>query len=216
MKKSDVINKILEEKIIVIVRGLDDKDIIPFAEAVYEGGVRAIELTYNASKPEDDEKNAENIQKLVEYFGDKMLVGAGTVISEKHVELTAKAGGSFVISPDTNQKIIKKTCELGMVSIPGAFTPTEVQTAHMAGADFVKLFPISVFGPQYVKDLKAPLSHIRLLAVGGVNEDNIAEYSKAGAAGFGIGSNIVDKKLIEAGDFNGITELTKKFLSAIK
>lgn len=215
MLKSDVIEKILKEKIIVIVRGVGKNNILPFAKAVYEGGVRAIELTYDASNPEKDQENAENIKMLVDYFGDKMLIGAGTVIRENQVELTKKAGGSFIISPDTNENIIKKTCELNMVSIPGALTPTEIQTAHLAGADFVKLFPVSIFGPQYVKDVKAPLSHIRILAVGGINEKNISDYLAAGADGFGIGSNIVNKKLIETEDFNGITELTKKFLKAL-
>lgn len=215
MLKSDVIEKILKEKIIVIVRGVGKNNILPFAKAVYEGGVRAIELTYDASNPEKDQENAENIKMLVDYFGDKMLIGAGTVIRENQVELTKKAGGSFIISPDTNENIIKKTCELNMVSIPGALTPTEIQTAHLAGADFVKLFPVSIFGPQYVKDVKAPLSHIRILAVGGINEKNISDYLAAGAVGFGIGSNIVNKKLIETEDFNGITELTKKFLKAL-
>lgn len=216
MNKTDVINKILEEKVIVIVRGLKDEDIIPFAQAVYDGGIRAIELTYNASNPDEDVKNADNIKRLVEHFGDKMLIGAGTVLKENQVELTKKAGGQFIISPDANLSIIKKTCELGMVSIPGALTPTEVQAAHLAGADFVKLFPINVLGAGYVKDLKAPLSHIKMLAVGGINENNIEEFLKAGAVGFGIGSNIVNKQLIEAGDFKAITNLAKNFLAKIK
>ena len=216
MLKSEIIERILKEKIIVIVRSVDKKDILPFAKAVYDGGVRAIELTYDAAKPQNDEENAENIKMLAEHFNDKMLIGAGTVIREKQVELTKKAGGCFIISPDTNEKIIKKTCELEMVSIPGALTPTEIQNAHLLGADFVKLFPVSTFGPGYVKDVKAPLSHIRLLAVGGVNENNIADYYSAGAAGFGIGSNIVNKALINSGKFNEITEIAKNFLKLIK
>ena len=216
MLKSEIIERILKEKIIVIVRGVDKKDILPFAKAVYDGGVRAIELTYEATKPQNDNGNAENIKMLAEYFGDKMLIGAGTVIREKQVELTKKAGGCFIISPDTNEKIIKKTCELEMVSIPGALTPTEIQNAHILGADFVKLFPVSTFGLGYIKDVKAPLSHIRLLAVGGVNENNIADYYSAGVVGFGVGSNIVNKELIRAGDFKGIAEITRKFLNAIK
>lgn len=214
--KEKIIETILKEKVIVIVRGLKDEDIIPFAEAVYKGGVRAMEITYNASDPSSDISTAANIKRLVDLFGDKMLIGAGTVIRERQVELTKDAGGTFIISPDANPNIIKKTCELGLVSIPGALTPTEVQAAHLAGADFVKLFPVSFFGPDYVKALKAPLSHIKLLAVGGVNENNIADYAKAGASGFGIGSNIVNKKLIEDGNFDGITKLADKFISSVK
>ena len=106
------------------------------------------------------------------------------------------AGGRFIISPDTNVSVIQKTRELGLVSMTGALNPTEIQTAHLAGADFVKLFPVTSLGADYVKAVKAPLSHVKFLAVGGVNTENMSDYLKAGVCGFGLGSNIVDKKLI--------------------
>ena len=163
-----------------------------------------------------DEETADRIKMLADHFEGRMLIGAGTVLSEKQVKLTFDAGGKFIISPDTNVDVIKKTCELGLVSMPGALTPTEIQTAHNAGADFVKLFPIDNLGVGYVKAVKAPLSHIKMLAVGGVNLDNIAQYKKIGISGFGIGSNIIDKSLISAKDFNGITELAKKYVTAVQ
>lgn len=211
--KEQVINKILKEKIVAIVRGIKSEHIIPFAEAVYEGGVRALEITYNSSNPGEDTEVAANIQKLVEHFGDRMMIGAGTVLNTKQVELTKNAGGQFIISPNVNKKVIERTCELNMVSIPGALTPTEAVDAHEAGADFVKLFPITNLGSGYVKAMKAPLSHIRFLGVGGIDENNMDEYLKAGVDGFGIGSNIVNKKLIEAGDFCAITELAHAYTS---
>lgn len=213
--KQDVINKILEEKLVVIVRGIKSKAIIPLAEAMYAGGIRALELTYNASNPAEDEEVANNIRKLTEHFGDKMMIGAGTVLNTKQVELTKAAGGKFIISPNVNVQVIAKTCELGMVSIPGALTPTEAQQAYEAGADFVKLFPITNLGSGYVKAMKAPLSHIRFLGVGGIDENNMAEYLKAGVCGFGIGSNIVDKKLIEAEDYDAITELARIYTARV-
>ena len=103
-----------------------------------------------------------------------------------------------------------------MVSMPGALTPSEIQLAHRSGADFVKLFPITNMGADYVKAIKAPLSHIRLLAVGGVNENNLSEYLRAGVCGFGIGSNIVSKKHIDENNYEAITELAKKYVSAVK
>lgn len=145
-----------------------------------------------------------------------MYIGAGTVLTEKQAELTKSAGGRFIISPDTNPNVIKKTKELGMVSIPGALTLSEIQLAHRSGADFVKLFPITNMGVDYVKAVKAPLSHISFLAVGGVNENNIADYMKAGVCGFGIGSNIVSKKLISENNFEAITESAKQYVSAVK
>ena len=213
--KNQVINKILDEKIVVIVRGIDSDKIIPLAEAMYEGGIRALEITYNASNMAENAVVAGNIKKLVDHFGDRMIIGAGTVLTTEQVELTKEAGGAFIISPNVNKKVIERTCELDMVSIPGALTPTESVDAYEAGADFVKLFPITNLGSGYVKAMKAPLSHIRFLGVGGIDENNMEEYMKAGVCGFGIGSNIVNKKLIEAGDFKAITELARVFTSRL-
>ena len=162
------------------------------------------------------EETAENIRTLAEHFEGRMFIGAGTVLNEKQVELTKAAGGSFIISPDVNEAVIKKSVELGLVSMPGALTPTEITTANRAGADFVKLFPITSLGLDYVKAVTAPLSHVKLIAVGGINEGNMGDHLKVGVCGFGIGTNIVDKKHIAANDFTAITELAKKYVEAVK
>lgn len=213
--RNEVIKAIEKEKIVVIVRGVESEKLIPLAEAMYEGGIRLMEITYSANGSVSDEDTAKNIEMLSKHFEGRMFIGAGTVINEKQVELTKKAGGKFIISPDTYTEIIKKTRELGLVSMPGALTPSEIQQAHRAGADFVKLFPITNMGVDYVKAVKAPLSHIRLLAVGGIDENNISEYLKAGVCGFGIGSSIAKKALIDVGDYAAITELAKKYVSAV-
>jgi len=214
--RNSVIETINNEKLVVIVRGIARDDLIPLAEAMYAGGVRLLEITYSANGSISDEETADSIRMLADNFKGRMLIGAGTVLTEKQVELTAKAGGEFIISPDTNPDVIKATRKLDLVSMPGALTPTEIMTAHNSGADFVKLFPIDNLGVGYVKAIKAPLSQINMLAVGGVSLDNISEYKKLGIAGFGIGSNIIDKKLIESKDFEGITELAKKYVKLIK
>ena len=213
--KKQVIDRILKEKIVVIVRGIDSDKIIPLAEAMYEGGIRALEITYNASNMDENAQVAGNIKKLTEHFGDKMVIGAGTVLTTEQVELTKAAGGAFIISPNVNKKVIERTCELDMVSIPGALTPTESVDAHEAGADFVKLFPITSLGSSYVKAMKAPLSHIRFLGVGGIDENNMQEYLKAGVCGFGVGSNIVNKKLLDNEDYAAITELARMYTSQL-
>lgn len=213
--KNTVINSVLENKIVVIVRGVAKEKLIPLAEAMYAGGIRLLEITYSANKSVSDEETSENIRALSEHFGDRMYIGAGTVLTESQVELTKNAGGKFIISPDVSESVIKKTVELGLVSMPGALTPTEITAAHRAGADFVKLFPITSLGIDYVKAVRAPLSHINLIAVGGVHDGNMKDYLKAGVCGFGIGSNIIDKKLIEAEDYDGITALAKKYVSAL-
>jgi 2-dehydro-3-deoxyphosphogluconate aldolase/(4S)-4-hydroxy-2-oxoglutarate aldolase len=214
--KNNVIEKISENKLIVIVRGVEREKLIPLAEALYEGGVRLLEITYSANKSVADVDTAANIKLLADHFEGRMLIGAGTVLSEEQVELTAKAGGKFIISPDTNERVIRKTCELGLVSIPGALTPTEIQSAHSFGADFVKLFPITNMGTAYVKAVKAPLSHIKLLAVGGINADNAADFIKSGVCGIGAGGNLVNKDWINAGEWDKITALASEFIKNIR
>lgn len=214
--RDQIIKSVEENKIVAIVRGIKREDLLPLAEALYEGGIRLMEITYSADGSISDEETADRIKMLAGHFEGRMFIGAGTVLTEKQVELTKKAGGTFIISPDTYENVIKKTRELGMVSMPGALTPSEIQAAHRYGADFVKVFPMTAMGADYLKAVKAPLSHIKMLAVGGVNLDTMKEYLKAGASGFGMGSNFIDKKLIAEGRFDMITDLAKKYVEAAK
>lgn len=214
--KQTIAERIEKEKLIVIVRGVEKDKLIPLAEAMYKGGIRLLEVTYSANGSVSDTETAENIRMLSEHFDDRMIIGAGTVLTENQVLLTKNAGGRFIISPDTNESVIRKTCEMSMVSLPGALTPSEIQAAHSFGADFVKLFPISSLGAEYVKAVKAPLSHIKLLAVGGIHEGNMAEYLNSGVCGFGIGSNIIDKKALCENDYCAITMLAEKFVKVAK
>ena len=214
--RKQIIETIEKEKLIVIVRGVKRENLIPLAQAMYDGGIRLLEVTFSANGSVSDEETAENIKMLSEEFKNRMFIGAGTVLTKKQVELTYKAGGSFIISPNVSKEVIKKTRRLGMVSMPGALTPTEAQNAHNFGADFVKLFPITSFGADYVKAVKAPLSHIKYLAVGGICENNMEEYLKAGISGFGVGGNIVNNKLIEEGSFGLIKENAEKYVKVVR
>jgi 2-dehydro-3-deoxyphosphogluconate aldolase/(4S)-4-hydroxy-2-oxoglutarate aldolase len=214
--REKVLKAIEKEKIIVIVRNISREKLVPLCEAMYEGGIRLLEVTYDASGKISDKETAENIKRLSERFYGKMYIGAGTVLTTKQVEFTKNAGGKFIISPNTDEAVIKKTRELDMVSMPGALTPTEIQTAHLFGADFVKLFPASNFSPDYVKAVKAPLSHIKLTAVGGIDENNTKDYIKAGVSGFGVGTNITNKKMLAENDYEGIRDLAKKYVDTIK
>lgn len=211
----EIIKQIEQKKIIVIVRGIASDKLIPLAEAMYKGGIRFLEITYSADGSVSDTETAKNIKSLSEHFKGRMHIGAGTVLTPHQVELTKNAGGEFIISPDTDCEVIKRTKELDMISMPGALSPSEIKAAHKYGADFVKLFPIVNLGVDYVKAIKAPLSHIKLLAVGGINENNISDYLKIGVCGFGIGSNIVKKELINENRFDEITALSKKYVSAV-
>jgi len=212
--RENVIAQILAHKMIVIVRGVAREDLLPLAEAMYAGGVRLLELTYDASGKTPDADTAENIRMLAEHFGEKMQIGAGTVLKTSQVDLTKAAGGSFIISPDACPEVIRHTVAEGLVSIPGALTPTEMMNAHRAGADFIKVFPVSSLGLEYLKAVMAPLSHLRYLAVGGVSDANMKEYLDAGVLGFGIGSSIVNKKYIAAHDWASVTEMARRYCAA--
>ncbi len=216
MNKQEVIDLIEKEKIIVIVRGVEKDKLIPLAEAMYNGGIRILEITYDANQSPTDEQTAQNIKMLADHFKDKMLIGSGTTVKESQVELTKNAGGKFIISPDTYDAVIKKTCECSLVSIPSAVTPSEIQTAHRCGADFVKIFPSVNLGASYIKAVSAPLSNIKFLAVGGIDETNMNDYLKAGVCGFGIGSNITNKKMIKENNWDEISKLAEKYVSVVK
>lgn len=211
----EIIQTIKTSKIIAIVRGVESSRLIPLAEALYDGGIRLMEITYSADGSVSDSETADNIGSLTKHFKGKMYIGAGTVLTEDQVKKTFNDGGQFIISPNTDSEVIKYTKKLGMVSIPGALTPSEAETAKLAGADFVKLFPITSMGASYVKAITAPLSHILFLAVGGVTPQNVREYLDAGVCGFGIGSNIINKDYISSGDYGKITELAREYFSAI-
>ncbi len=211
--RAQIIDTILSKKLIVIVRNLENENIFDFAKAVYKAGIRLLEITYDADGTKN-EQTATAIKMLSENFDD-MYIGAGTVLTEEQVELTKMAGGKFIISPNVCKKVIEKTREIGLVSMPGALTPSEIYDAHTYGADFVKMFPAVNLGPEYIKAVQAPLSNIKLLAVGGINENNMSDYLNAGVCGFGIGSNIVNKTLIESGNFDAITALAEKYVMQI-
>ena len=210
-----IIQEILEKKIISIVRGVEPDKMVRIAEALYEGGVTMIEVTFNQKNPASWQETADSIAAIKAAMGDKMFVGAGTVTSVELVDMAANAGAGYIISPDTDPDVIARTRELGLVSLPGAYTPTEAKQAHNAGADFVKLFPCVGDAPAYLKALCAPLSHIKFLAVGGVTADNAADFLTAGAVGIGVGSSLVNKKWADAGEFYKITEEAKRFVANI-
>ena len=213
--REQVIRDIEKNKIIVIMRGFTKEQLINSVEAMEKGGIKLVEVTFDQSGIVSDETTYENIRTLKEHFEGRVRIGAGTVMTEEQVELAFKAGAEFIISPDCYEFVIKKTRELGMVSIPGVFTPTEAANAHRFGADFAKLFPNSEVKLSYLKALTVPLSHIKFLAVGGVNHENMKDYLDAGAKGIGVATAIADKKAIFAGDYEEVTRRAKLFTSQL-
>ena len=174
-----------------------------------------MEVTYNQSAPETWKDTANGIEAVEKEFGDRLLVGAGTVITLEQVSMTYNAGGHYLVTPTTQPEIIRAGKALGLGLYPGAFTPSEILAAYEAGADAVKVFPASCLGPGYIKAIRAPLSHIPLMAVGGVNEKNAADFMKAGCVGLGVGGNLVNKEWIRNGEWEKITALAKEFKKAV-
>ena len=211
--REEIIKSIEENKIIAIIRGVEPEKAIKVAKALYDGGIKMVEVTFNQSAPEKFNQTTDAIKAIKENFPD-ILVGAGTVLTVEQVDLAKVAGAEYIISPDTDEEVIKYTVKSGLVSLPGAYTASEVKKAHNAGADFVKLFPCT--SVSYLKAVKAPLSHIKFLAVGGVTVDNASDFIKAGAVGLGVGSSLVNKKFIDEENWEALTNLAKEFVRKVR
>ena len=210
-----VIQKILDKKAIAIVRGYTPEEVLNLAKALYAGGVELLEVTFDQKSMDARQATVETLKLLNQQMGDRMCFGTGTVTTVEMVRQTFEAGGKFVISPDMDPDVIRATRELGLVSIPGALTPTEIKQAYKYGADFVKVFPVNFMGPAYIKAVAAPLSHIRMLAVGGVDGSNVQDYLAAGAVGAGVASCLFKKEWIKAGQWDKITEAAKTFTALL-
>ena len=186
--REQVIERIRAKKIITIVRGVYGEQVAHLAEALAAGGIELMEVTFDQSDTAAHAQTAAAIHAIKAHMGERMLVGAGTVTTPSLVEMAKEAGAEYIVSPDLRPAVIERTRELGMVSLPGALTPTEINNAYDAGADFVKVFPAAQLGPAYIK---------------------------AGCCGAGVGGNLVNKQWIAAGEWDRITALAKEFVEAV-
>ena len=215
MQKFDTINHILAERLIVIMRGYRFDEGLYAVDAMAQGGVSLVEVTFDQTGKTPLSATTELISAIAAR-GD-ICVGAGTVMTPAQVDLAAEAGARYIISPDCCEAVICRTNELGLVSIPGAMTPTEAANAHRWGADFVKLFPVGELGASYLKAVAAPLAHIRFLAVGSVRAHNMAEYMAVGARGVGVGAaSIAPQAALEVRDTAVISANAARYLALAK
>lgn len=217
MTKTDVLNEIAARKIVAIFRGIAPERCSDAANALYDGGVTLCEVTFNQKEAAAGfASTVDSIRSILAGAGErKIFVGAGTVLTGEQVVLAYNAGAQFIITPNTDPEVISLANSLGMVTMPGAFTPSEAVVAYRAGADFVKIFPAVIGGPAYIKAICGPLSHIPFTAVGGVDEKNARAFLNAGCVGLGVGGNLVSKKLIEAGAYDELTALARTYVEAI-
>lgn len=200
---------ILEHQIIAIVRGVAPHNVLPMAEAMYAGGIRLLEVTMNSESP------LEVIREVSAKMGDHMIIGAGTVLDASTAKQAAAAGARFILSPILDAEVIATARALGIVSIPGAYTATEVYAAYKLGADMIKVFPAT--SPGYIKDIAAPLPKMHLLPTGGITTENIGDFRQAGAAGFGVGSALVNAKAAVTPEYlRQLTEKSQAFLRALQ
>ena len=212
--ESDIVSAVRENRVIAIMRGHAGDTCLRLAEALAEGGIRLVEIAFSQSAPETWRGTADAIAAIRSRFGGAVRVGAGTVLSEGQLSMCEAAGGEYAIMPNVNQALVRECVRRGVAAIPGAFTPTEAAEAWDAGASFVKIFPAEPLGPGYIKALRAPLSHIPFLAVGGVGPDNIADFLRAGCVGAGVGGSLTNGEWIAAGEWGRITDAARRLVAA--
>ncbi|WP_281889068.1 bifunctional 4-hydroxy-2-oxoglutarate aldolase/2-dehydro-3-deoxy-phosphogluconate aldolase [Paenibacillus sp. YYML68] len=210
MKREEGLRLVEQTKIIAIVRGVEKLHIRGLAEALLEGGIPVMEVTLNTPGA------LEMITELQAALGDRMYIGAGTVLDLDDARNALSAGASYLVTPNMDEDVIRFAAEQNVPIYPGAMTPTEIVKAWRAGATAVKVFPSASLGLPFLKELMGPLSSIPMIAVGGVTEDNIAEFVKLGCYGVGIGGSLVNLKEISAGNYDWVRDKASRLSARIK
>ncbi len=211
MSKQKTLSSILEIGIVPIVRAASPEAAIDAAQAIYRGGIRAVEITMTVPGA------LRALEKVADQFGDKMTLGAGTVLDSETARACMLAGAEFFVTPALKLATIEICKRYAKVIMPGALTPTEVQTAWEAGADFVKIFPCgNVGGPKYIRALKAPFPQIEMIPTGGVNLETAADFLHAGASAVAVGSEMVNAKALAEGKLEVIEETARRFLAVVR
>jgi 2-dehydro-3-deoxyphosphogluconate aldolase/(4S)-4-hydroxy-2-oxoglutarate aldolase len=205
----DIVSRLIEEKLVAVVRLDSGEQLIRVAEALQAGGMSIIEFTVSTPGAID------MIKEASARFGGQVLMGAGTVLDPETARAAILAGAEFIVTPTLNLATIELCKRYGKPIIPGALTPTEILTAWQAGSDMVKVFPASTMGPDYLKAVLAPLPQVRLVPTGGVSAENAAEYLKAGATALGVGGKLVDKAAVARGDWQAVTREAQKLRAAV-
>lgn len=210
MEKTQKLNLIRETGVIAIMRAKSSDQLMAAADAIKDGGVSVIEVTMTTP-------GALNvIQQAVARYGDAVLFGAGSVLDAETARAAILAGAGFVVAPTLSVPMIELCNRYSVPVMPGIFTPTEALTAWQAGADMVKLFPASVGGADMIKAILAPLPQLEIVPVGGVELDNAADFIKKGAAALGVGSSLVNQKLLDSGDMAELTSRAERFIAAVR
>jgi 2-dehydro-3-deoxyphosphogluconate aldolase/(4S)-4-hydroxy-2-oxoglutarate aldolase len=210
MSRETQLKQVLDCGIVAIVRSADPGPLVEVVKALADGGVTVTEVTLTVPNALDV------IREAKRQVGDRVLLGAGTVLDAETARAALLAGAEFIVSPNTNPDVIQLCRRYDKLVMPGAFTPTEVVTAWEAGADIVKVFPADVVGPTYFKALRGPLPQVKLMPTGGVDLTTATDFLKAGAVCLGIGTQLVEPKALAARDFARLTMLAKQYIEIIR
>src|SRR6266446_4079032 len=206
--KSEIISMLINPGIIAIVRAQQAAQVGPMFEALIAGGIVATEITMTTPNA------LTAIREAREKVGARSLVGVGTVVDAETCRAAIDAGAEFIVTPVCRTELVAIAHAAGRPIMLGAYTPTEAQNAHEAGADFIKIFPADTLGPNYIKALRAPLPHLRIVPTGGVDVGNVADFIKAGCAAVGVGSSLVSSKILQEADWPELTRRAKAFVNA--
>jgi 2-dehydro-3-deoxyphosphogluconate aldolase/(4S)-4-hydroxy-2-oxoglutarate aldolase len=210
MNAKEIMSVITDVALVPVVRTSTAEQAIQSVEAIYQGGVRAAEITMTVPGA------VRALEKLADRFGDRILLGAGTVLDAETARICMLAGAEFLVCPSLRPATIEMAKRYSKVVCPGALTPTEVLTAWEAGADAVKIFPCgNVGGAKYIKALKGPFPQIEMIPTGGVNLETVGDFLKAGACAVGVGGELVDAKCMKEGRYDVIEERARQFVTAI-
>src|ERR1035437_9011592 len=209
MNKNDTLDKLSRIGAIAVIRMSDSEKLKRICEAIHKGGVSAIEITMTTPNA------LEVIENLSKTMGGEIVIGVGTVIDPQTAIDAINAGAEFVVSPFFKKEIVDTVKKLNIPVMPGAFTPTEIQTAYENGADIIKVFPADILGMAFFKAIKAPMPYLKLMPTGGVTLTNAGEWLKAGACAVGVGTALLDKKAIDENNFKKLTENAEILVKSI-
>src|SRR5262245_60276067 len=210
MTKLDPAQRVVSSGIVGIIRAADGSQLVDVAHALAAGGVDVLEVTFTVPKAH------QVLEQVAAALGDRVLLGAGTVLDTETCRTAILAGAEFIVSPGTNLDVIRMCRRYSKLCMPGALTPTEVITAWEAGADFVKVFPCDVLGPSHLKALRGPLPQVRMIPTGGVTLETAADFLKAGASALGIGSALVEAKAVANRDLTRIEILARRYVEIVR
>jgi len=210
MPMHPVLAQIAEKGVVAILRGVDPALLLPLGQALADAGVGAVEVTLNS------EGALEGITALNKLLGNKLPVGAGTVLTADAAREAIAAGAQFLLTPHLMEEVLSVAVELEVPAVIGAMTPSEIYRAHALGAEMVKVFPAGTLWPQYFRDLRGPLPQIPTMAVGGINVENAGDFIRAGAKAVGAGGQLVDMKAVRAGDWEAVRRRAAAMVEAVQ